>query len=423
MIRMQRWIMHIDMDAFYASVEQLDNPMLRGLPVIVGGNSARGVVSTASYEARKFGVRSAMPMFRARVLCPEGVFVRGNRERYSEVSQQVMTVLHSFSPLVQQASIDEAYLDATGLERLFGQVENLGQEVKAAVHGATGLSCSVGLAPVKFLAKIASGMNKPNGLTVIYPERVPAFLREMPIGRIPGVGQKTLPALQALGVRFAADVTRYPKDFWARRFGKMGEMLYARGQGIDPREVVPYEPPKSESAENTFEEDTLDRDILYAWLLRQSEQVGQSLRRLDFKGRTVTLKVKYADFTGVTRARTLPRATNVTRTIFETAVELFEELAPRMKLRLIGVGVSHFGDDSPQVKTERAVQLSLLEEKPLAGRSETQVELERETALDAAVDAVRNRFGKNALVRGRLFSQEEAAQDDCIPDDNGEGGA
>ncbi len=416
---MQRWIMHIDMDAFYASVEQLDDPSLRGLPVIVGGG-ARGVVSASSYEARKVGVRSAMPIFQAKRLCPRGIFIRPRMERYAAVSRRIMDVLRQFSPLVEQASVDEAYLDATGLERLFGPAERMAAELKAAVRAATGLTCSVGLAPVKFLAKIASDMNKPDGLTVLRPEAVPDFLRSLPVERIPGVGKKTLPALSGLGVRHAADVARYPREFWLRRFGKWGGALYDRGLGVDERPVLPWEPPKSESAENTFAEDTLDRELLRTWLLKQAERVGRSLRKQGLRGRTVTLKVRYADFTGLTRARTLKEPTNLTRVIHETAVALLDELRPAMKLRLIGVGVSHFdqagGGEKPGRSAEagaasgtREVPLSLplgnadAGERAAAPEVRAAADLRRDAALDAALDSIHSRFGRRALVRGRLF--------------------
>jgi DNA polymerase-4 len=404
---MQRWIMHIDMDAFYASVEQRDDPSLKGLPVVIGGG-LRGVVSAASYEARTYGVRSAMPMFLARKLCPDGVFLRVRMARYSEVSREIMAVLQAFSPLVEKASVDEAYLDATGLHRVFGPVENTALELKKAVFKATGLTCSVGIAPVKFLAKIASDMNKPNGLTIVYPDDVPKLLAKLPVYSIPGVGKKTMPTLEKLGVRLAADVARYPRDFWVRRFGKMGGVLYDRARGRDERDVTPFEPPKSESAENTFEEDTKDRELLITWLLRQSDRVGRSLRKQRLAGRTVTLKVKYADFTTVTRAKTLPHRTDVTRVVFDTAVSLLEELNPTQKLRLIGVGVSHF-DEGEGTAAPRERQLSLLDgpdvtEGELPGPA---VKLERERALDAALDAVRDRFGTNMVMRGRLLEQGE----------------
>lgn len=406
---MQRWIMHIDMDAFYASIEQHDNPALKGLPVIVGGG-ARGVVSASSYEARAFGVRSAMPMFQARRLCPEGVFVRGRMGRYAEVSRMVMDVLHRFSPAVEKASIDEAYLDASGLTRVFGPVESMAADLKAAVRQSTGLTCSVGLAPVKFLAKIASDMNKPDGLTIMHPENIPAFLARLPVSDIPGIGKKTLPALHGLGIRVASDVTRYPKEFWVRKFGKMGGVLYDRAGGKDEREVTPFEPPKSESAENTFEEDTADKDVLETWLLRQSERVGRSLRKQGLAGRTVTLKVKYEDFTSLTRAKTLPAPTNVTTVIFSTAAALLDELDPRRKLRLIGVGVSHFGDEGEKPPVPMAKQLSLLGGDAEEKTPEPGADIARQSALDAAMDAVRDKFGNNMVMRGRLLEGQVPAK-------------
>ena len=383
-----RWILHLDMDAFYASVEQLDNPDLRGKPVIIGG-ADRGVVSTASYEARKFGVRSAMPMFQARRLCPHGVFIRGRMSRYAEKSREIMLLLGRFSPLVEQASVDEAYLDATGLERVFGSARNMAEELQGVIRDSSGLTCSIGLAPVKFLAKITSDMRKPAGLTVLAHDEVPAFLERLPVGRIPGVGPQMLKSLELLGIRMAADVQRYPKSFWQERMGKAGEVLFDRGHGIDPRPVEPYADPKSESAENTFAKDTADVEELSVWLLRQSERVGRSLRRQGLSGRTITLKLKYADFTQKTRSRTLKEPTNLTRVIYETAVALLCESKPERPLRLIGVGVSHFGGG------ER--QLSLLPDPREDGNK-------REAALDATLDALRDKFGNGTIVRGKLFA-------------------
>ena len=387
------WIMHVDMDAFFASVEVLDNPALRGKPVIVG-HGERGVVCAASYEARVFGVRSAIPMTRALQLCPGGEFIVPRHRRYAEVSRGVMAVLRDFSPLVEQASIDEAYLDAGGFERLYEKVEDLGGALKQAVFERTGLTCSVGIAPVKFLAKIASDMQKPNGLTVIYPDRVASFLRKLPVAKIPGVGERTLESLKALGIRTAGEVGCYPADFWERRFGKMGMMIWERSQGIDRGRVEPYTAPKSESAEDTLLKDTLDREILKAHLLRQAETVGASVRRYKTKGRTVTLKVKFSDFKQITRSRTLPLATASTKLIYETAVELLGKLTLPRPVRLIGVGLSGF------VWGEGECRQPLLpgvggDEVAELGRHE-----KRDLALDEAIDEIRARFGKEALVRG-----------------------
>ena len=381
----------MDMDAFYASVEQMDNPDLRGKPVIIGG-AERGVVSTASYEARPFGVRSAMPMFQAHKLCPHGIFLRGRMDRYREKSHEVMSVVSRFSPLVEKASVDEAYLDATGLERLYGTAEHMARCLQDAVLSECGLTCSVGLAPVKFLAKIAADLKKPAGLTVLAHEDVPAFLRTLPVGRIPGVGKRMQESLELLGVRFAADAQRYPKEFWLRRFGKAGDVLSDRAMGIDPRPVEPYTDPKSESAENTFARDIKDRGELAVWLLRQSERVGRSLRKQRLAGRTITLKLKYDDFSQHTKSRTLKQPTNLTRTIYETAVNMLEEYKLERPLRLIGVGVSQFGEG------ER--QFSLL---PDAGEERDK----REAALDATLDQLRDKFGSSAVVRGKLFRGSE----------------
>lgn len=400
---MQRWIMHIDMDAFYASIEMLDNPELRGKALIIGGGK-RGVVSTASYEARKFGVRSAMPVSEARRLCPHGTFVLPRMKRYVEMSRQIKSILHNFSPLVEVASVDEAYLDATGLERLFGPVEAMGMRVKKAVRDVTGgLTCSVGIAPVKFLAKISSEMRKPDGLFVLYPEQVQDFLARMDVGRIPGVGKKFVAALGGIGVKTGGDVLRYPRDFWERRFGKQGVALYERAQGRDPREVVPFTPPKSESAEITFDTDTRDRDFLKTWLLRHAERVGRSLRRQGLSGRTVTLKIKYSDFRQITRQATLSGRTNSTETIYEAACELLAALSLEGKVRLIGVGVSGFNDIKPY-------QLNLL------AQADPVVVETRRGKLDSAIDLLRERYGMEAVVRGKLF--DNTGQDEDTPGEN-----
>ena len=376
--------MHVDMDAFYASIEQRDFPALRGRPVIVGGG-LRGVVSAASYEARRFGVHSAMPLWQARRLCPQAVVQPVRMAHYVEVSRCVQAVLQRFSPRVEQASVDEAYLDATGLERLFGPVESMARAIKQAVFEATdGLTCSVGLAPVKFLAKIASDRNKPDGLTVFFPEAVDAFLLTLPVSDIPGVGASFLEKLRTLGIRTCGDVQQRPYTFWERRFGKAGVVLYQRAQGIDPREVEPVTPPKSESAENTFDVDTLDRGVLRGWLFRQADRVGRSLRRQNLRGRVVTLKVKYADFNRVSRQLSLAEPTCATQTIYEAGCRLLEALNPARPIRLIGLGVSHFEEGRQQGFLPQAVQ-----------HHEEEV---RRTRLDQTLDAL---GGK--VVRGRLF--------------------
>lgn len=384
---MQTWILHIDMDAFFASVEQMDNPELRGKPVAVGGTSDRGVISAASYEVRRFGVHSAMSYVKAKELCPDIIMVPGRMKRYKEISRQAMGVLAEFSPTVEKASVDEAYLDGTGLERLFGPIENVGRQIKERMVEVTGLTCSVGIAPVRFLAKIASDMDKPNGMFIIGPDEMEPFLHTLPVKKIPGVGKKLLSILSRQGVVTCGDIRKRSRDYWAERLGKYGAALHDRACGIDPNGVVEYSGAKSCSAENTFHEDTIDRDILKTWLLAQSDRVGADLRRSGYKGRTVTLKVKYADFKQVTRSRSLKNRTDNTTVIFDTACDLLARLELRRAVRLIGVGVSNF--------EPRNRQVTLFEDAPAA--------LEETSELDRAVDAVRQRFGSKAVTRTDLL--------------------
>ncbi len=383
------WIIHVDMDAFYASVEQMDNPALRGKAVAVGTDCTRGVLSAASYEARKFGVRSAMPSGMAKKLCPELIFMPGRMKRYKEISEAIMATLQNFSPKVEPASIDEAYIDACGLERLFGPIENLCQQIQQAVYNVSGgLTCSVGAAPKKFLAKIASDIHKPHGIYVLHPEAIPLFLQSLPVQKIPGVGKKFMEDLQKLGVRYAGDVARYPENFWHRRFGKGGTQLWRRAHGQDNGLVTPYTEPKSESCETTFHEDTLDKAFLHKNLMAQAERVGASLRRQNLSGRTITLKVKFADFSQITRSRTLNQSTQGTQTIFATACELLENVTLTQKVRLIGVGVSGFHAGS---------------EQGLLFQSAPQEHLQKQDKLDSALDSLRQKFGHKAIMRGRLF--------------------
>ncbi|WP_320172635.1 DNA polymerase IV [Maridesulfovibrio sp.] len=389
---MQKYIMHIDMDAFFASVEQLDNPELRGKPVGVGSLHKRAVLSAASYEARKFGVRSAMPVHQALKLCPGLQVVSGSRERYKEISRQVMAVLGNYSPVVEQASIDEAYLDITGTEKLFGPPLELARSVKRDILAATGLTASVGIAPVKFLAKIASDLDKPDGISIIEAGQVQEFLKTLPVEKIPGVGKKGLPRLRSFGIRFAADLRRYPAAFWKERFGERGLVLHEKGAGIDPTPVTVGSPMKSSSAENTFGEDVSDPHVLKTLLLKQSERIAADIRKHGLKGRTVTLKIKFPDFRQITRSRTLENRTSNSGVIFRTGCELLDGEGVLGPVRLIGIGISNFG--------ERVRQLSLLDDEH--GREDS----ERLDRLDKAVDQVRLKFGRNILTRGRLLEDE-----------------
>ncbi len=392
--RGQRWIMHMDMDAFFASIEQLDDPSLRGKPVIVGGGH-RGVVSTCSYEARKFGVHSAMPMFEARRLCPGAVYIRPRMRRYAEMSALVRSVLDSFSPKVEMASVDEAYLDIAGLERLFGCVEDIGRSLKRSVKEATGgLTCSVGIAPVKFLAKISSEQRKPDGIFVLYPEDVQAFLLELPVTAVPGVGKRFAAELSRMGIRTCGQASRFGRDFFSRRFGKAGEHLFDRARGIDPSGVEPQAPRKSESSEITLDSDTRDREVLASWLLYHAERVGFELRRKKLAGRTVTLKIKYEDFSQITRQTTLDYRVCSTDAIYKASRALLDMLDLKGRVRLIGVGVSGFEAHGP-------AQASLLSE----GRGES-AELRR-SRLELAVDRLREKYGMDTVRHGMLPPEEQ----------------
>lgn len=389
-------ILHLDMDAFFASVEQLDDPSLAGKPVIVGGDR-RGVVSTASYEARRFGVHSAMPVATARRLCPQGVFLRGRHARYSELSGRIMRALRDFSPAVEPASIDEAYLDASGLGRLFGDSAELARAVKARVAEVTGgLTCSVGIAPVKFLAKICSEVNKPDGVFILQPEEADAFLAQLAVTRLPGVGKRMAESLAGLGITHVAQLRALSRDFLERRYGKWGLVLHDRARGVDPRPVTPEHEVKSEGAEGTFARDVRDRGLLARALFAHAERVGARMRRHGLAGRTVTLKIKFADFRQITRSRTLNGRTDATRTIFETARQLLEEEPLGQPVRLIGLSVSGFEAPAEQL---------LLPGAPASGRHgrgalPAPEEEERRRRLDRALDTLRERFGRDAVRRG-----------------------
>ena len=380
-----RTILHIDMDAFYASVEQLDDPAIRGKPVIVGG-SVRGVVSAASYEARKFGIHSAMPIFKARKLCPQGVFLPVRMSRYKEMSGKVMEILGSYTPLLEQVSIDEAFLDITGTKRLKGDPLGVAMEIKERIRREVGLTCSIGMAPNKFLAKIASDMDKPDGLTVVQLNEVSAFLARLPISKISGVGKKTVEKLKKLGVETVGDVQSIPEDVAIKQLGKYGHRLLELSHGIDESAVVPDHEVKSVSTERTFAHDTSDREVLRKWLLTQAEEVGQRLRRNGLKGRTVNLKVKFQDFTTHTRSRTLDHVTDVTPEIYKAVVELLDSLTIARPVRLIGVGVSSLDQSS--------VQLRLFDDHDPDSRR---------AKVDRAVDTVKDLYGKRSIRRGSLL--------------------
>ena len=384
-------ILHIDMDAFYASVEQLDNPWLKGKCVIVGGTSNRGVVSASSYEARRFGVRSAMPIFQARQKCPEGVFIPPRIERYKEVSKKIMAILREFSPQVEVVSIDEAYMDISGGQRLHGDPEMVAMDIKNKIKEKLGLTCSVGVAPGKFLAKVASDMDKPDGLTIIWPQQVNQFIETLAVQKVPGVGKKTFLQLESMGIKTLGDVKKFPEKMLLDRLGKFGQRLIELGSGRDHSTVTPWSPHKSISSERTLGEDTDDKKLLNKYLLKQSEEIARQLRKANVKAKTITLKLKHADFKQFTRSKTIDTPTQSSETIYRYAVRLLDDYRLTQKIRLVGVGTSGFKS------TDRPVQLNLFDRVKESDQTWEKV--------DRTVETITKKFGRDAIKRGTLSEQ------------------
>jgi len=384
-------ILHIDMDAFYASVEQLDNPWLKGKCVIVGGTSNRGVVSASSYEARRFGVRSAMPIFQARQNCPDGVFIPPRMVRYKEVSKKIMAILREFSPQVEVVSIDEAYMDIAGGQRLHGNPEMVAMDIKNEIREKLGLTCSVGVAPGKFLAKVASDMDKPDGLTIIRPQEVHQFIESLPVQKVPGVGKKTFLRLESMGIKTLGDVNKFPAKMLLDRLGKFGHRLTELASGRDHSTVTPWSPHKSVSSEQTLGQDTRDKKLLHKYLLKQSEEIARQLRKANFRARTITLKLKHADFKQFTRSKTISTPTRSSETIYQHAASLLDNYELTQKIRLIGVGTSGFKSEG------QPVQLSLFDR---AEKSDKSWEI-----VDRTMETITNKFGRDAIKRGTLNEQ------------------
>jgi DNA polymerase IV len=344
-----RKIIHCDMDAFYASVEQLDHPEFKGKPVVVGGDpKGRGVVAAASYEARKFGIRSAMNCAKAYRLCPEAIFVRPNFSRYMEVSHQIRQIFVSVTPLVEPLSLDEAYLDVTENALHDPIARNVALYVKSRIKEVTGLTASAGVGPNKFIAKIASDLQKPDGLTVIPPQKVSAFLETLPVEKIWGVGPATAKRLFALGLRTAGDIRKTSVTLLESQLGKYGVFLFDLSHGIDLRPVEPESEPKSRGTETTFDRDILEVEFLLTLLQSQSEDLEFTLKEMQRPARTITLKVKYSDFQTISRSRTLVNPTDYAETIYQTASELLinQTEAGNRPVRLIGISASNFVDSS-----------------------------------------------------------------------------
>jgi DNA polymerase-4 len=384
-------ILHVDLDAFFAAVEQRDRPELLGKPVIVGGGGPtdRGVVSAASYEARAFGVHSAMPLRTAAALCPGGVFVPVDGAKYQAVSREVMEILRRFTPLVEPISIDEAFLDVTGSQALFGDGESIGRQIRAAIRDEVHLTASVGVATTKLVAKVASDLRKPDALVVVPPGHEAAFLAPLPITRLWGVGARTAEALREFGVTTIGDLAALEQAVLERRFGKVGAALTARAKGVDPDPVVDRAPAKSIGHEHTFDVDTSDRDVIERTLLAMAEGVAGRLRASGVKAGTVTVKIRDSNFRTITRQRTLPEPTDLTEPIWRAALQLARPEVRAIRVRLLGVTASNLGE---------RVQLRLF-----SGEGDGAGDGGRGRRLVEAEDAIRRRYGERAVTRARLL--------------------
>ena len=380
-------ILHVDMDAFYASVEVIKDPGLKGKPVIVGGHGGRGVVTSASYEARAFGVTSAMPSIRARRLCPQGIFLPNDFEAYQYYSRQLRELFLSVTPLVEPLSLDEAFLDVGGSIRLFGEPVTIAQKIKADV-AALGLPCTVGVAPNKFLAKLASTIGKPDGLLVVPADRVLEFLHPLPVGALWGVGEQTGEALRKLGMRTVGDVAAIGKRTLERALGEAtGGHLYALAHGFDDRGVIPHEPAKSIGSEETFSHDLDAPEPIMRELLRLSDRTAGRLRSKGMCGRTVTLKVRFSNFSTITRSRTTGAEVDNVAEIYEIVRDLYLRLThERPRIRLLGVTVSGLAPGPARR------QLGLLDARA-KGWPE----------LAGAVDAIRQRWGRDSIEPATLL--------------------
>ncbi|MEN9679254.1 MAG: hypothetical protein RLZ57_383 [Actinomycetota bacterium] len=382
-------ILHIDMDAFYASVAELDHPELRGKAVIVGGGT-RGVVLSANYAARKYGIRAAMPVARAKRMAPKAIFVSPDHHRYSEISSKVMAIFGDFTPLVEPLSLDEAFLDVSGAQKLIGSPREIATKIRARVQSECGITCSVGIGPNKFIAKLASQHCKPNGLLEIRPDRIIEFLHPLPVSAIWGVGPKTNEVLERLGLHTVSDIANTPKATLIRALGEAsGEHLYELAWGRDERDVIMEEPDKSISNAETFDHDEDDPEIILAGLLALTEKASSRMRERELFAKTISIKIRFANFTTITRSKTLPLPISSSHEIYDVVRKLWQNLnLDRARIRLVGVELSNLCDDAP-------------EQLILGAREKGWREAER------AADAARNRFGDEKVKPARLYKSEE----------------
>ncbi len=383
-MHMQRYIIHVDMDAFYASIEQRDNPQLLGMPVIVGGLSNRGVVATASYEARKFGVHSAMSMVEARRRCPQAVCITPDHRKYSFVSAQIRNILDRYSPLVEPLSLDEAFLDVTGMDGLYADPADIARSIKADIKEQLQLTASAGVAVNKFLAKLASDLQKPDGLYVIRPGEEAKVLAGLPIRRLWGVGEVTAASIAKLGIRTIGQFAATDPKLLEGYIGRAVFDLQQLARGIDDRPVVPDQQVKSIGNEETFEEDLYQWEEIEKQLLLFADKVGWRLRKLNLSGRTVTVKVRFASFRTVTRSRTLDEATSLDGVLYHTAKELYKSIPANEGIRLLGLTVSNLQPAGQSIALFDSGQ-------------------EKQEVLHKVVDGLKARFGSAAVTKGRLI--------------------
>jgi DNA polymerase IV len=383
-------ILHVDMDAFYASVAERDDPSLRGKAVVVGAG-ARGVVLSANYAARKYGIRAAMPVGRAKRMAPHAIFVTPDHQRYSEVSAKVMEIFDSFTPLVEPISLDEAFLDVTGARKLLGTGREIAVEIRRQVEASEGITCSVGIAPSKFIAKLASGHCKPNGILEIPADRILNFLHPLPVNAIWGVGPKTAETLERLGLRTVADIANLPRATLIRALGQAsGASLYELAWGRDYRDVTPNEPDKSISAAETFAQDIDEPEEILREFLRLTEKAAARLRENGYYAKTISIKVRFADFSTISRSKTLPLPIDSTHEIYEIAKSLYLALnLDRARLRLVGISLDNLSEAAP-------------EQLLLGAREKGWRE------ADTAIDRAKLRFGGGSVRPGRLIKKSSA---------------
>lgn len=387
-------ILHVDMDAFYASVAELDHPEYKGKALVVGAGT-RGVVLSANYEARKFGIRAAMPVGRAKRMAPHAIFIAPEHHRYSEISERVMAIFHSYTPLVEPISLDEAFLDVTGSQKLFGTGREIAAKIREQVEKEEGITCSVGLAQSKFIAKLASQHCKPNGMLEIKPDRILEFLHPLPVRAIWGVGPKTAESLERLGLHTVSDIAHTPRATLVRALGDAtGASLYELAWGRDYRDVIPDEPEKSIGNEETFSEDLDNPEEILREFLRMTEKATARLRERSLFAKTISIKIKFADFSSLTRSKTVPIAIDNTHDTYEVVKALYLALRNEgARIRLVGVSLSHLQEGAP-------VQLEL------GARERGWRE------ADSAIDRAQARFGRGSVRPGRLISPESGSEEE-----------